>query len=329
MALIISFSALHNSFIISNYYSILSPGNHSFYIGIHKQADKVSGYGFFGKLFYNKYVVIAKSLTDKMAYYLDWDYWAFANVSGKYGNTSGLPALSMVSIFELPFILVGAFLSVKKLSRELLYFLIVVFCLAVTDSFTVLLPIFLIYLIYFFMAGFGVLKKAITGNTGSVIIFVLMVLIVVSRISLLDQAGYEIGRADSRYFVYQEISNYLKGNNSDIILTDRLGLPDIYLTYFNTDHLPQLIDSLKTTRITDSEGYKKSVNLGTIYFSSVNSKCFETEKKEVLTGKSYLELEEYLPDFPGTDITYFKTNYFYVTADKEITTRLKMVKFKW
>ncbi len=323
-----SFLLINLSKIIPDNYSILDPASHSFYIGIHKQADKVAGFNLVGKLFYNKYAVILNSFADRIAYFLDWDYWALNNVSGKYGQTSGLPPLSMVSIFELPLILIGAFVSVKKRSGEILYFIIIVFCLAFSDSFSVFLPVFLIYLIYFFVVGFGELMDKVKikyKHTGAV---VFLMVIIVFRISMLDQAEFEIRKANSRYYAYQEVSEYIKKVDSDIILTDRLGLPDLYLTFFDRDRLTLLVDSLKNSQVVDSRGFKKSVSMGNVSFSSVDDKYFEIVKKDDLSGKTFIELDEYLQDYPATDSTYFNNDYYYFVADKEVTTRLKAVRFK-
>jgi hypothetical protein len=127
---------------------------------------------------------------------------------------------------------------------------------------------------------------------------------------MLDQAEFEMRYANSRYYTYQEISKFASASD---VMTDRMGLPDIYLTFFNMDYLPNLTNSLKATQVRDSLGYKKSLNLANIVFSSLDGKFFEEVNGEALAGKIFIELEEYLPDFPSAQSMYFKNVFHHVT----------------
>lgn len=272
------------------YFPILNPETHGFYIQTHRQADLALGAPIFGKIFYNKYAFIGRSVIEEAFRTFEWDYWVFHTATGKY--VSYIPTYAFVSIFELPFVIYGLFYALKKKAFFVfLPFPILISMALYRDGHSIEL-LFYFVLMFLFICGFGEWRK----HTKKIVSLSVLVLIVVSRLIIVNLALYSIKVKDTTFKAYSELSEYLTSNNaSDVIITDRLGQPHIYLAYNGVFGVNALQNMMKNSSRRDAFGYIQPDSIDNFVFKS-----FRYGENEEIDGESLqYGLVEYEENIPG------------------------------
>jgi hypothetical protein len=282
--------------LVDTYFPILKIKNHGFYLDIHRQADFVAGYRVIGRIFYNKYVVVIRKVLEQTVKFFDWDFLVFHTASGKY--TSEIPTFALMSIFELPLLLYAIYLMAKKKIKGLKFILITAFCLAIFAKDNLLILTYWLSLSYLLFQTLAIISKAIPKK----LFFFYMMLIIFGRLILINQSQEELALLGNRFNIYSELANYLKKADvvNPVFITDRLGQPHIYLTFFNVTSIGDLQQNLSVTTRRDSRGLLQPDNIGEYYFSS-----FEYENNNALVKNyqkaAYVELEEYFTNLSELD----------------------------
>lgn len=249
--------------IINSYFPILKPQTHGFYIDIHKQADFVSGVPFLGKIFYNKYIVIFRQVVEETFTHFDWDYLVFHSSSGEFNSNP--PTFSIMTIFELPFLIYTLYLVFKKRILHFDFIVILSLSLALYNFNQDINLIFSFFVSFYILQTILIVSKRISFG----FLTLLMGLIIVGRLVLIDYSVSELGKYQL-FDVYKEMSIYI--TNSDLpkplYITDRLGQPHLYTTYFGLNSIDELRSSLENTKSRDSNNYFQPNKVGDIYFTS-------------------------------------------------------------
>jgi hypothetical protein len=250
--------------IVNTYFPILKVETHGFYIDIHRQADLVAGIPQVGRIFYNKYIVVLRAVFEEFAKYFDWDYLVFQSASGKFASDT--LTFALITIFELPFLIYGLYLGIKKKIKGLVYLPMAGLSMALYKNDNALLLVFLMLTCYVFLQAWKRVRKILPKS----IFFIYTALIIFGRGVLVYHSQSEFKARGSTYEVHEELVGFLKTHkvNSPIFLTDRLGQAHIYLTYFGVNSLSELKDNLAVTLRRDSKGILQIDKQGNFVFTS-------------------------------------------------------------
>lgn len=273
--------------LISTYYPILIPKTHGFYVDIHRQADLVANVPLLGKVFYNKYVVIPRMIFEQFIKYFDWDLLVFHSASGKF--TSNPPTFALITLFELPIFIYSLYLGLRKKITGVKFLLITATSMALYQFEEDLILIYFFIIIYLSLQAWQVIDKRIHKS----LLLVLISLVFLGRIILINHSQSELSSLGNTYNQYEELANYLNSNklSTPIILTDRLGQPHIYLTYFNVNSIEDLRENLANTERRDSKGLLQPDLVNDVIFSSFKY-SIGNELVSEYPSASYIELEK-------------------------------------
>lgn len=292
MIFIVALLLSNTNNIFEVYFPVLLAKTHGYFIDIHRQADLVGGAPILGKLFYNKYIVIIRFVFEEGMKYLDWDYLVFHTATGKFTNFP--PTFAMMSIFELPIILYSLFLLFKKKIHGAGYLLAALFTLAVFKPSDEVLPIYWLSLMFLMIQTWGIIRTKIKLAPALLI----LILILVSRMVVLNHSARALNVYGTQYRVYEELVGHLKNTDKDVLLTDRIGQPHIYLACLDEISLQDLRDNLEQTARRDSRGLLQPDKIDRYTFSSF---VFRRESDE-FTGVKDLVLVELEKNFEKTEM---------------------------
>lgn len=274
--------------VISIYFPALSSTTYAYFIDIHRQADVSMGVPWIGKIFYNKYVIISGQVTNNLFKYFDWDYLTFNSASGKFTSTP--PTFAILSLFEIPVVIYFLYLGIKNKRNEILYLLVSILTLAISN-----VPNSL-YLICWFLLFYLILSNWMTlaSKTSKIVYIVAFLLIIPSRFILVNHAA--VNSKDAFYYAYEELSEYIKSNNLEkpIYMTDRLGQPHIYLAYLGIIPFDSLRENLAITKRRDSKGLLQIDKSSDFVFTSFKYRSAKDFYKDNQVG-TYIEFSDNFP----------------------------------
>lgn len=271
--------------IISQYFPTTLSRTHGFYTDIHRQADLVGEAPLLGKLFYNKYIVIPRMIFNQGAKYLDWDYLVFHTATGKY--TAEPPTFALFSVFELPIIISSLYFLIRGRISGKLAVVAILFSLSIYSNDTILIPTYYFVLTYLFLQTWNKLKFL---QHKSLIIFILP-LIFWGRIVLINHKEVELSKFGSAYKVYEEVVPYLARSDKEILFTDRIGQPHIYLAYLKAIDTKSIASALADTKRRDGLSFKQPDAINNINFASFIYKPNSVDS-ENYNNKILVEFEE-------------------------------------
>lgn len=216
----------------------LAPSQYGFYTDIHRQADLVALTPFVGKLFYNKYVTVFRHLWQSAAALLDWDRYIFISSSGK--APLGSHYYPQLTLFELPILLYGLYLLLKR-RRYLLFALpfIAAFATAIISAPAAPLgyqadpgwPVWFALSLIMVITLPEIFKQSKT-------LILACLFLLLFRLTLVNVSFTDNTSAKQTFLAYQRLSQALVSLPQSlnpmpqVTITDRLGQPHVYLTYF-------------------------------------------------------------------------------------------------
>lgn len=277
------------SLVVSPLQTTLTPAQYGFYTDVHRQADLVAGVPALGKLYYNKYLVIVRNILLNTASLLDPDRIFFVSSSGK--APADMRLYPQLTLLELPILVWGLYLLLKRKH----YFLLSLPILAAFISSLFRLPAQPIayqndpgWLVFFILTAIVVitLPKIFKNNLHLILVSLLILLL---RLTLVNVSFTDNGNQKKLFAAYSNLSQNLTPFSTDqkIAVTDRLGQPHVYLTYFGAIPLTDFRQSLQPKLPSDKYGLPQPPRINNYEFGSF-----------VFDGKTTGTFVELLSNFP-------------------------------
>jgi hypothetical protein len=249
----------------NTYFPNIKPETYGYQIDIHRQADLVGGSPVLGKIYYNKYVFVARQISNRIFSYLDWDRFLFIKSSGKSDNPHfDFPQFTWI---ELPLIVAGIIYSLKQ-KPKLIFFILATAISAAVVSLETDPGIFLWFsLIIIEMYAINQLFN----QKYQLLTCLFFVTCLICKTSLVNLSFNETNYSRDRYDAYLEMSKLLKQKQSEkFIITDEIGQPHIYLTYFDVFPLTLLQQSLSQAKSLDKDYFRQPNSMNNVNFLSIN-----------------------------------------------------------
>lgn len=303
----------------------LSPTQYGYYTDIHRQADLVAGSPLIGKIYYNKYLVVTRNILFNTASLLDPDRIFFISSSGKAPLGSRL--YPQLSLLELPILIWGLFLLLRKKQYFLFSLPIVValFTSLIQQSADPLAyqtdPAWLVWFVLTLIVIITI-PKICKKNTHLILTCIAILLL---RFSLVIISFTDNPNPHRIFSAYQNLSQSLKELAPDqkVYLTDRLGQPHVYLTFFDVFTLSDFKTSLTAGLPHDKFDLPQPPTIRNFEFTS-----FTFDEKTFSSG-TYVELSSNFPSiYPNfTKIISLEPEFEYASTAKTISDHLVITQY--